>query len=338
MNLERVTRLLRLVHLLQGGRGHNTASLALECGVSRRTIFRDLDVLRQAGVPLVFDDRSQHYRIPEPFLLPATSFSPQEALALILLCQQAGNHKGVPFLTAAQSAALKLESVFPARLRDYLQAVSGAIDISLPPRNPLTTGQDHFDQLVAAIAARRCVRIEYDSLTEWTQIRTRLSPYRLMFSRRSWYIIGRSSLHRATRTFNIGRILRLETTDDRYQVPRGFHLDRYLRNAWHLIPERGKDQDVVIRFQKQVAQNVAEVAWHKTQRVAWNEDGTMDFHVRVSGLHEISWWILGYGDQAEVLQPSALRELIAGRVRKMAEHYRIGREPPPDAPRRRNDR
>ena len=70
-----------------------------------------------------------------------------------------------------------------------------------------------------------------------------------------------------------------------------------------------------------VAQNVAEVSWHKTQKLAFNEDGTLDFTVSVSGLGEISWWILGYGDQAEVLEPEELRETIAQRARRMVERY-----------------
>ena len=70
-----------------------------------------------------------------------------------------------------------------------------------------------------------------------------------------------------------------------------------------------------------VAQNVAEVNWHKTQKLTFNTDGTLDFQVTVSGLNEISWWILGYGDQAEVLQPPELRRLVAGHAARMLGHY-----------------
>ena len=79
-----------------------------------------------------------------------------------------------------------------------------------------------------------------------------------------------------------------------------------------------------------VADNVAEVAWHKTQRAVRNDDGTLDFHVTVSGLQEISWWILGYGDQAEVLQPVELRQLVAARALRMAQRTaRMSRPPAP---------
>ena len=120
---------------------------------------------------------------------------------------------------------------------------------------------------------------------------------------------------------NIGRIRQLERLEDAYQIPRGFSIDHYLRNAWHLIPESGPDHEVLVRFSPMVAQNVAEVVWHKTQQTTLNPDGTLDFRVTVSGLNEISWWILGYGDQAEVLQPPELRQLIAQRARRLADRY-----------------
>ena len=74
-------------------------------------------------------------------------------------------------------------------------------------------------------------------------------------------MIGRSTLHRNVRTFNVGRILDLEPLDDPFDVPRGFSVERYLRNAWHLIPEPGPDQEICVRFGPRVAQNVAEVTW-----------------------------------------------------------------------------
>jgi proteasome accessory factor B len=321
MNLARIHRLLQRIGLLQVGRGYNTESLALECGVSRRTIFRDLEVLRQSGIPLAFDERQQHYCIPGSCLLPPTNFTPEEALSLVVLCHELGNGGGLPFLGPARSAAVKLESSLPSRLREQLRDVVSTIRIQPPPINPLAGCKPIYEQLLDAIVNRRAVRIRYDSLAEREQIVTRLSPYRMFFSRRSWYVIGRSSLHRAKRTFHLGRILEMKTLDDHFQIPRGFSIERYLGNAWHMIPEKGRDSDVLVRFSQLVAQNVAEVNWHKTQRLARRDDGTLDFHVTVSGLNEISWWILGYGDQAEVIEPPELRRLVAQRAQRMAAMY-----------------
>ena len=306
--------------MLQAGRGYNAEALAQACEVSRRTIFRDLDALRQSGVPLAYDDQQQRYHIPGTYFLPPTNFTPEEVLALIVLCHDLGDRGQLPFFGPARSAALKLAGSLPDRLREQLRVTGSAVSLQMPPTNPLLEQRPVYERLLEAIGERRCVRIRYHGPAEG-EFCTRVHPYSLLFSRRSWYLIGRSSLHRATRTFNVGRIRHLELLDDRCQVPRGFSVERYLRNAWHLIPEPGPDSEVVVRFSKLVAQNVAEVNWHKTQRLQFNDDGTLDFRVTVSGLKEISWWILGYGDQAEVLRPAELRRLVARRAAGMLEKY-----------------
>jgi predicted DNA-binding transcriptional regulator YafY len=289
--------------------------------VHRRTIFRDLDMLREAGVPVDYDQESESYSVAGSVAFREAQLDAHEALALLTLCQQLGGKQGLPFLGAARSAALKLESTLPPQLRDYLQSASRGVQIRLEPKHALQGQDATYQQVVQAIAARRAIRIQYRSLTEWETIQTKLHPYRVWFSRRSWYVVGRSSFHRAARTFHLGRIVKLETLDERFRMPAGFSLRRYLRNAWHMIPERGVDQDVRIRFQKMVAQNVAEVVWHRTQKLVWNDDGTLDFTVRVSGLNEISWWVLGYGDQAEVMAPAELRQLVATRCARALAQY-----------------
>ncbi|MCG8450597.1 MAG: WYL domain-containing protein [Pirellulales bacterium] len=320
MNLTRITRLLKLLQTLQSGKGQNADGLAKACRVSRRTIFRDLEALRGAGVPLKFSAAEERYHIPTAFFLPPTNFTAEEALSIIALASNLGD-KRIPFLGPARQAALKLESSLPGSLREQLRTITQSIQLNLQQVNPLEDKQEIYQRLVDALAKRRVVRICYDSLTEWEQIRTKLRPYHLLFSQRSWYVIGRSSLHKAIRTFNLGRIVELKMLREKYAVPRNFSLEKYLGNAWHLIPDAGREQNVHVHFQPLVARNVAEVVWHKSQQLAFREDGSLDFRVRVSGLQEIAWWILGYGDQAEVIKPAKLRKIIAGRVNNMQTLY-----------------
>lgn len=321
MNLNRITRLLGLLLTLQSGQGQNASGLAKACGVSRRTVFRDLETLRAAGVPLEFDAESQRYFIPSSFFLPPTNFTAAEALSIIGLAGQVDSRNRLPFSEPARQAALKLESNLPSALREELQTATRSIQIRFGPVNPLESKEDFYHQIVDAIAKGRVVKITYESLTEWETIVTNLRPYRLLFSRRSWYVIGRSSLHREVRTFNLGRITAMKPMRKTYKIPRSFSLGRFLGNAWHLIPEPGQDHNVVIRFQPLVARNVSEVVWHKTQQIKFLEDDSMEFRARVSGLNEIAWWILGYGDQAEVLKPVKLRRLVARRAANMHAIY-----------------
>ncbi len=314
--------MLQLLQLLQAGKRYNVESLAQECQVSRRTIFRDLELLRQAGIPIRYDPERQRYEVPEAPLVPPKEFSFEEVLALLVLCYELGEERNLPFFAAARSAALKLQSALPPWQQERLRRAAESIEIHLPQTNPLFGRQEVFGRLLQALAERRAVRIRYYRIQDGQFALTKVSPYRLFFSRRSWYLIGRSTVHRAVRTFNLGRIQEVTLLDDRVRLPQRFSIDRYLRNAWHLIPEPGRDWKVHIRFGPKVATNVAEVTWHKTQKVEFRPDGSLDFYVTVTGLNEISWWILGYGQEAEVIQPPELRQLIARHIAHLAQVYR----------------
>jgi proteasome accessory factor B len=83
-----------------------------------------------------------------------------------------------------------------------------------------------------------------------------------------------------------------------------------------MIPE-GRIYNIKLRFLPKVAENVTEVQWHSTQKVTRESDGSAIMEFRVDGLNEISWWILGYGDQVQVLAPEALRKKIIEAAKNM---------------------
>jgi predicted DNA-binding transcriptional regulator YafY len=321
MKEKRITRLLRLFQMLQVGAGKNASELAKACGVGRRTIFRDLQTLRDAGVPLEFNAKAKQYYAKAKSTIQPGNFTADEAIAVIAIATELGRDRWLPFCDAAYQAALKIERSVSKPFQQGVRRAVSAIKIR-PTRPAYLKGKaDVYEQLIAAVVRRHAVKIEYESLTEWECITTGLRPYQLLFSQHSWYIIGRSSLHREIRIFNLARIKSLETLKQKFVVPRSFDLDRHLGNAWHFMNSSDRDSHVVIHFKPLVARNVAEVNWHKTQRTKFLPDGSMVFHATVAGLSEIAWWILGYGDQAEVLRPARLRQLIAQRAKNMAAMY-----------------
>jgi Predicted transcriptional regulator len=318
----KVRRLLQLLERLQSGRTHTTEELSHFCGISRRTVFRDIKTLQQAGIPILYDSARQGYWITASSTLPPTNLTLQETLALLLLANAAGDgDRSIPFQKSARDAALKLQSNLPMHLAPYANELLDGIRIHTEPQAELATSETHYQRILEAYTQRKKVRLTYRSFAEQKTIITLLSPYRLLFRRHSWYVIGRSSIHRSVRTFHIGRVEESELTQDGYEIPPRFSLKSYFKLAWNMICEPGARTKVVVRFQPMVAQNVAEICWHPTQQIEWNPDGTLNFSVTVDGIHEISWWILSYGDQAQVLEPEPLVELVASRARKMVAQY-----------------
>lgn len=320
MRVARIHRLIRLIQILQSGRAPEPDSLAEMLGVARRTLFRDLKTLEAAGVPFHFSKQTQRYSIDKSYFLPPVNLTVDEALALTLVTRKVMHRRMVPEHRSAVSAATKIESVLPHKIREHCGDLLEGMDVRLWPLSDVEGVTDVLRTLQQSLTARKRVRIRYDSFFERRVIETILCPYRVVFLKRGWYVIGHSDAHDEVRTFKIERIESIRTLEESYRVDRHFDLDDYLGNAWQMI--RGdQPYHVVIRFLPKVAGNVEEVAWHKTQQTTRRKDGSLVFEVDVDGVDEIAWWVLGYGDQAVVEQPPELREKVADHAREMLKHY-----------------
>jgi proteasome accessory factor B len=319
--VSRVYRLLRLITLLQSGRSFTVAELARELEVSRRTIFRDLNMLEMAHIPYYFDAEHRRYKIGQHFFLPPIHLTLTEALALLTLTGKLRCTSAVPLLSQSARAAMKLEGSLPPAMRQEVGDMIDHLSMQLAPTASHHGLDAMFDELAGAIAARRVCRMAYISFYERKQLNLTVHPLRLAFVHRAWYLIAYSVAHREVRTFKLGRIRKLTVTRAAFHSPADADvLEKHFGQAWCMIPE-GKLYDVHLHFEPVVAGNVAEVHWHPSQRVQWNDDGSMEFHVRVDGLGEITWWVLGYGDQVEVVAPTALRRKVAAVATAMAERH-----------------
>jgi len=310
MNVSRVHRLLRLITLLQARRSYSAGDLAAELEVSRRTIFRDLNMLEMAHIPYYFDQDSGGYRISRHFFLPPINLTLGEALSMLAMTGRIEGAQDVPLVGHGTRAAVKLESSLPSSIREFVGPVLDRLTVSFGPLADHEGLDSVFDQLSGAVVDRRLCRMYYHSLYEGRDIYITVKPLRLVFMGRAWYLLGDSRTHREVRTFKLSRILELTVTKQTFRKPRDVNVNEYFGNARNMIPE-GREYDVHLHFAAKVATNVSEVRWHKTQRAEFRPDGSLDYHVTVDGLGEISWWILGYGDQVEVIEPPPLRGHIA---------------------------
>ena len=125
------------------------------------------------------------------------------------------------------------------------------------------------------------------------------------------------------RPFKLVRIRKLTPTQRTFCDTEDHDPPDTFGDAWSMIAE-GECHDVHLHFAPGLAGNVAEVQWRHSQRVEWNEDGSIEFHARVDGVGEISWWPLGYGDQVEAIAPRVLRKWVARVASNVAQKYAKG--------------
>lgn len=335
-------RLIALLKMMTQTPG-TPAYFANALDVDERTIRRYVQQLRDAGFPIVADKATGRLELASDYGVPPIEFTEREALAILVLFHEAGERLDGNLFASLQGAAAKLASTLSPTLLDFVEATRvrvamkrGAVDES-STRSPATKtetkttndnlnwnvsastgdGRDgFFDEIFEACLSRRPFEARYQGPTGPT-LTTTVHPYAVFYSR-AWYVVGYSALHRETRTFKIARFASVEPSDAKFLENLNFSLESYFGDAWRFI--RGpRTHRVVVRFSEKVGTNVAEVRWHKTQQTRVFPDGSAELEFRVAGLTEIIWWILGYGAEAEVLEPPELREMVAEHARRVLE-------------------
>jgi predicted DNA-binding transcriptional regulator YafY len=318
----KVHRLLRLVVLMQKGEPGNAAALADKFGITERTLYRDLNILGDLGIPYYFDVEAGGYRVRKDYFLPPLNLTAGEALALLALAEGIGGEDQIAMTGPAARAIEKIRGQLPSRVIDELGDVSQHIAIHLPATGPAREAiHDEFDRVSQAIRDRRALRCRYRSLNAASDdAEFLLHPYKLVFDSRAWYVIGFHHGRGEVRRLKLNRFDAVLPTDRPYMIPDDFSLEAYRGKAWRMI--RGETTHrVAIRFAPEVSETVADTNWHPTQKIEDHPDGSITFRCEIDGLDEIVWWIMGYGPHAHVQEPAELADRIGQLAQATAGRY-----------------
>jgi len=320
--LTKAQRLSRICHLLyRHPHGLTAAQMARLCGVSTRTIQRDLLSLHDLMVPVVEDGTPPRYGLGEGYFIPPVHLSLQEAVALYLAARLLARYAD-SYDPHMAGALAKLAGVLPEPVGAHIQATVQA----MAGRPEDETQVRVLGCLALAWANRRCVRIRYRSARSDNVHEYVLCPYVIepAASGGATYVIGHASWFDAVRTFKVERILEAELLEEGFEVPEGFDGQGLLAGAWGVwFGEEA--QEVVLRFAPGVAtRRVKETVWHPSQALAELADGGCELRVWVGEPLEMVPWIRGWGPLVEVLAPPWLREQVAREAREVAEVYGEG--------------
>jgi predicted DNA-binding transcriptional regulator YafY len=311
MEYTRVHRLLRLIVLIQGSTGLNAKRLADLCQTTERNIYRDLNALQDAGVPVSHDSETDGYIIRRDFFLRPVDLTLEEAMALLLLGKQIGAAEQIPHTAQAARAAEKVRAVLPRQIREALDEAMPHVTVSLARVSNEPTADVH-GAMNDAMVRRRAMECRYESPggnCSDDANAFRFDPYALYFGQRAWYVVGHHHARGGVRTLKLSRFSSCRSIETPYAIPDGFSLDTHFGKAWRMVPS-GTIHQIKLHFAADFAETVADTHWHDTQQIDWNPDGSIHATFEVDGLEEIIWWILSYGPHCKVIEPAELKQRV----------------------------
>jgi predicted DNA-binding transcriptional regulator YafY len=309
--LARWKRLLHLDFRLRSGTRPNAKALASECGVSVKTIYRDIEALRtDLDAPIAWDSaRGGYYYSKSGFLIPAAALTEHELLAMMVAEQAVSQYEGTPLFDYLRAAFDKVLRHMPGEAMHLHQQVVGSIRFGGMP--PATLDPAIWSALCAAVQHRERVTIEYLKPGEKKPGKRLLEPVQHLVRDREWFLVAWSNETKSYPMYYLPRIKSVERMAERFEPRKDFSPHTYWQDDFNAMERRGAKRAIVLRFQPSHAHLADERPWATNQKLRRHRDGSITIRFMTSALFEVRRQVLRFGGAVSVVSPPELRDEVA---------------------------
>lgn len=295
------SRLFKIVyHLLEKGKS-TAPELAEKFEVSIRTIYRDLDTISAAGIPIyATQGKGGGIFIMQDFVLNKSLLSEQEKEQILMALQgiSATEHNQTDELL------MKLSGLFQSKVTNWIE-----VDFSEWYKN--TPNYDVFNLIKNAIFNQYTITFSYFAREGNYSNRT-VEPIKLIFKNKDWYLYGFCLLRNDFRFFKLTRIKDLEISSDTFirEVKSSHEIETVIKNENFIHAK--------LKFSPKVAFRVYD---EFTDNVSKDNQGNLYVNIDLPDNETLFSYILSFGDNVEILEPDYLRHSMKEKLALMLEKY-----------------
>lgn len=283
------SRLFKILYYLLDRERATASELAAEFEVSPRTIYRDVEALSSAGIPVYTEPgRNGGICLLQDFVLDRAILSEKERQEVLTALQSifaTGYTGGKGILT-------KLSALFNVNTRNWLE-----VDFSRWGK--CVYDNSKFERLKTAVIQCKEIKIVYENTNSERSTRI-IQPLKIVYKSKDWYLKAFCTEKQDFRIFKLNRMLELELSENTF-VPRPY-------------PEEKNDfpqtfPQIVLLFSKEVAYRVYD-EFDRTE-IEYQKNGDLLVHTEMPADTWLTGYLLSFGAQVEVIEPKYLKDVLA---------------------------
>jgi predicted DNA-binding transcriptional regulator YafY len=231
--MNKLDRQIAIALLLQNRKSITAQKIAEYFEISVRTVYRDIQILAEAGVPVV-SLPGEGYAIMEGYKLPPLMFDPGELVALHVGQELAAKYGDSKLRESSRTVRIKLEAAMPPLVRLKLDSIADDVLVQTAPPSEAVFEQNRMSIVLQAIQEKRLLRITGDSGT------AEVGPVLLYFHDQSWLLIAAAADGKTLGEHRLSELTKVELLDRKFEPPADFTFSRYWRSRGGQVGKSGK--------------------------------------------------------------------------------------------------
>jgi predicted DNA-binding transcriptional regulator YafY len=276
--------------------------LADRFNVSRRTIFRDFNVLSEINVPVTWDKYSG-YGVMEGYRVPPLMFTSKELATIMVGLNFVKSQVDKSLVEDAKGVELKIKNTIPKDLKSFMESLDNrtVVDPFLHFGSEKKEGGSWY-LVSSAISQSKKISFSYTAKSDGKQTDRIIDPYLLVFYRDHWNVIGYSHKRNDIRNFVLDSMEKVKILDELYTQNKDIDVEALIFNS----NESGKKIEVLVDKESDRAFRAS----LPTKIIKSNPVNSKKFKVsfRFENLDYINKWLLQFGNSVEIVSPKSLIE------------------------------
>lgn len=314
--MNRLTRLTSILVQLQTKRVVKAHEIADRFEISLRTVYRDIQALMEAGVP-IGSEAGKGYFMVEGYHLPPVMFTQDEASAMLLGGKLIEKMTDKSVRAAFDSALYKVKAVLNESEKDHMQNLEPQIQVYLQSRfEQHNTGDfpDHFlTEIQRALVKKQVLVMTYRNNKEEESIRE-VEPIGIFYYSMAWHMIGWCRMRNDYRDFRVNRIRNLQNSDTTFEDRNRLSLEEYFSS---MLERRAGLIRVSVIFDKKYLRG--RPIYGSISQTDLGDKLRVEF--MMDNLEYLAQWLLMYGRGVEIESPEELNTILCELAEQLYEHY-----------------
>jgi predicted DNA-binding transcriptional regulator YafY len=307
----KIDRLFAIVLLLLHRRRVTAVELSERFEVSVRTIYRDIDTIGAAGIPIVsHQGQGGGFSVVDSYRLEKQLLTPDEIMTMVSVLKGVGEALGD---NRVLHSSRKMESLLPP---DSVMRFGEEVRIELSPWGYRSEQDGLLEVLRKATQRKKLVRFSYRNSRGETIERT-VEPMTMVFKGSAWYLFAYCRTRSDYRLFRLSRMRDFFVTGEEFER-RSVRYESYRGQSEKLLEDT---VELTLRFFPKVQYLVED--WFLKEQITAQRDGTLLVRASIPTGDWLLSWILSFGEHVEVISPLDVRETIKKKLAAVRRLYEI---------------
>jgi predicted DNA-binding transcriptional regulator YafY len=307
--MNRFNRVTAILIQLQTRKVVRAKDIAERFNVSTRTVYRDIQTLVEAGVP-VGSEAGVGYYLADGYRLPPVMFTKEEVTSFLTAEKFVEKFTDRSIDVNFKSGMMKIRAILKSTEKEMLENIEENIEVlKRGPRIENSGNSNYIQMLVDSISNRKSLKIRYHTFYS-NEVKDRnIEPIGIFFSGGYWHTIAFCELRQDYRDFRLDRILNITKTENSF-IKEHPSIKDYLGK----VSKEQNLETITIRVDKEVTQYINDQKYYNGFITEEDFGDTVQMTFLTSSTQYFVRWFLMFADRADIISPESLKKMLNEKI------------------------